>query len=540
MAHEIFISYSHKDKTTADAVCSHLESRGMRCWYAPRDITPGDEWGSAILNGIENARIMVLIFTKDANLSQQVLREVNNAVNAGLSIIPFRLTEEEPAAGMRYYLSTVHWMDAMNEELEQAIQSLGDLCQAVLEKKAVPPTAPRKTEGAKTEAPAPGKKKNKAILIAAIGIIIAAVGILAAVLLKGKGETQSADVETPASSSEVITTSSQAAAVSTEAATATAAPTSTEPAVVTFDGNDPEDKTKIDHEETTDEIPESPVTADNVTEDLSVTYTDGNNQGNITNGGHLAYDGEWYYYTGNDEDRMHRIKADGSKEEKLTDIPASCINVYEDHIYFVSDAGELFRMKKDGSELTSLLPYGGDNARILKGRIYYGDTDLRSIALDGSDERDENQIDGYDVQIDGTYVYYIGISNGHIYRADMDGSNVACVYNRRATSLRLAGNKLFFYEDDRGWFSSYNINTGELLQLTNDPVNAPVVTSDGIYGGSGHLQIVFLAHDKVGVKLLTDSWADTVNVAGEKIFYRDGDDDCYYMMDLDGSNKTRL
>ena len=122
----------------------------------------------------------------------------------------------------------------------------------------------------------------------------------------------------------------------------------------------------------------------------------------------------------------------------------------------------------------------------------------------------------------------------------MDGSDVVCVYNNRVTSMRLAGNKLFFYEDDKGWFSSYNLSTGELLQLTNDPVNAPVVTKDGIYGGSGHLQIVFLAHDKVGVKLLTDGWADTVNVAGEKIFYRDGDDDCYYMMDLDGSNKTRL
>lgn len=140
MAYDIFISYSHKDKTIADAICSHLEGRGMRCWYAPRDITPGTEWGLAILNGIEQSKIMVLVFTKDANLSQQVLREVNNAVNAGLSIIPFRLTEEEPAAGMKYYLSTVHWMNAMNEELATSIRSLGDLCRAILDREPVPET----------------------------------------------------------------------------------------------------------------------------------------------------------------------------------------------------------------------------------------------------------------------------------------------------------------------------------------------------------------------------------------------------------------
>ena len=122
----------------------------------------------------------------------------------------------------------------------------------------------------------------------------------------------------------------------------------------------------------------------------------------------------------------------------------------------------------------------------------------------------------------------------------MDGSNVVSVYNKRVESLRIAGNKLFFYEDSKGWSSSYNINTGEILQLTNDPVNAPVITKDGIYGGSGHLQIVFVPFNSVGVKLLTDGWADTVNVAGDKIFYRDGDESCYFMMDLDGSNKIKL
>jgi hypothetical protein len=41
---DVFLSYSSKDKTIADAAVATLESKGLRCWVAPRDITPGKEW----------------------------------------------------------------------------------------------------------------------------------------------------------------------------------------------------------------------------------------------------------------------------------------------------------------------------------------------------------------------------------------------------------------------------------------------------------------------------------------------------------------
>ncbi|HXQ15450.1 MAG TPA: toll/interleukin-1 receptor domain-containing protein [Caulobacteraceae bacterium] len=42
--HDVFISYSSKDKTTADAICALLERDGAKCWIAPRDILPGEAW----------------------------------------------------------------------------------------------------------------------------------------------------------------------------------------------------------------------------------------------------------------------------------------------------------------------------------------------------------------------------------------------------------------------------------------------------------------------------------------------------------------
>src|SRR4051812_16875870 len=78
--YDIFISYSSKDKTIADACCAVLEAKDLRCWIAPRDILAGREWSEAIVHGIEQSRLFVLVFSSNANHSGQVIREVERAV----------------------------------------------------------------------------------------------------------------------------------------------------------------------------------------------------------------------------------------------------------------------------------------------------------------------------------------------------------------------------------------------------------------------------------------------------------------------------
>lgn len=124
MAHDVFISHSAKDKTTADAVCAMLESEGIRCWIAPRDVTPGMEWGECIIDAIEQARIMVLVFTADANASPQIRREVERAVNHGVAILPVRTEDVLPARALEYFIGNVHWLDALTPPLEAHLKNL--------------------------------------------------------------------------------------------------------------------------------------------------------------------------------------------------------------------------------------------------------------------------------------------------------------------------------------------------------------------------------------------------------------------------------
>ena len=132
MAHDAFISYSSKDKPTADAVCATLESRGIRCWIAPRDVLPGEEYAASIINAIHESRLLVLVFSSGANQSPQVLREVERAVSRGLPILPLRIENVSPSASMEYYISSQHWLDALTEPLERHLVHLADTVTLLL------------------------------------------------------------------------------------------------------------------------------------------------------------------------------------------------------------------------------------------------------------------------------------------------------------------------------------------------------------------------------------------------------------------------
>jgi len=139
MAHDVFISYSSNDKPIADALCAGLEANGVRVWIAPRDIVPGVAWGEAIVDGISASKLMVVVFSDASNRSQQVLREVERAVNKGIGIIPFRIEDVAPTKSMEYFLSSPHWLDALSAPLERHIDELTQTVRVLLQSKVVQP-----------------------------------------------------------------------------------------------------------------------------------------------------------------------------------------------------------------------------------------------------------------------------------------------------------------------------------------------------------------------------------------------------------------
>jgi len=51
----------------------------MSCWIAPRDIPPGADYPTAIVEAIRSARVLALLLTEHAAGSPHVLSEVRRA-----------------------------------------------------------------------------------------------------------------------------------------------------------------------------------------------------------------------------------------------------------------------------------------------------------------------------------------------------------------------------------------------------------------------------------------------------------------------------
>jgi TolB-like protein/Flp pilus assembly protein TadD len=180
MPDKVFISHSSKDKEIADAICQHLESAGVPCWIAPRDIEPGADWTEGILRGIANSRLLVLVFSSRANDSEHVPREVGRAFSLHLPVIPFRVEPVEPRASLGYFLDSVHWLDATEPPLERHLPVLTERVKTLLngesQRSPLAATPPEQTKTRRNVA-AP----RRIARLSAIGLTVAAAIIAAGV-----------------------------------------------------------------------------------------------------------------------------------------------------------------------------------------------------------------------------------------------------------------------------------------------------------------------------------------------------------------------
>ena len=145
MPFDVFVSHASKDRLVANAVCARLESAGIRCWIAPRDIVAGTSYGEAIIEAIHAAKVMVLVFSSNANSSGHIPKEVERAVSSGVAILPFRIEDVMPGKSLDYFIGSVHWLDAMTPPLEKHLDELAETVR-----KLIPPAV-----GGQVQPPAP-------------------------------------------------------------------------------------------------------------------------------------------------------------------------------------------------------------------------------------------------------------------------------------------------------------------------------------------------------------------------------------------------
>jgi hypothetical protein len=202
MAHDVFVSHSVKDKAVADAIVARLEAESVTCWIAPRDVVPGADWGESIIDAIESSRIMILIFSRNADASPQIKREVERAVNKSVYIIPFRVDDIPPTKSLEYFISTSQWMDAFSPPLERHLDNLAKTVKAVLKRPPLPAAnVPAQPEKQSIPQPPIRPSGRKSILIAIAITALVIVGGAGWYLVQKKKEAPEKAAMTPIGSS---------------------------------------------------------------------------------------------------------------------------------------------------------------------------------------------------------------------------------------------------------------------------------------------------------------------------------------------------
>ena len=122
----VFISYSSKDQKVARTICTALEHRGVTCWISFRNVQPGQNFQEQIVKAIRASKIMVLVFTSNANNSNQIKKELALASQSDLVVIPVRIEDITPNEAFAYEFATRQWIDLF-DDWENSIAHLVEL-----------------------------------------------------------------------------------------------------------------------------------------------------------------------------------------------------------------------------------------------------------------------------------------------------------------------------------------------------------------------------------------------------------------------------
>lgn len=132
--HDIFISYSRKDKEIVKVLCDALHENNISFWLDRNDIPLAAEFPAEIVNAIEHAKIVVLVASKNSKESDFVVREIKYALDKGKTVLPFKVDDEAYNDNLKLYLDIYNFFPAfpppISIYLKEFVQKITALTQS--------------------------------------------------------------------------------------------------------------------------------------------------------------------------------------------------------------------------------------------------------------------------------------------------------------------------------------------------------------------------------------------------------------------------
>jgi hypothetical protein len=180
---------------------------------------------------------------------------------------------------------------------------------------------------------------------------------------------------------------------------------------------------------------------------------------------------DWIFYTSNDG--IYRIKNDGSELEKISDIFAHTLTVYNENVYFSSNNENLeglYKSELDGKNTIKIYNKAVNHFSIYENNIFFSNINdnycLYKITTDGSNI-EKLRSDSKDILIStGTFdifngeIYFTNESlenTSYLFKMMLDTTNLTKLIKIEATTIKVFGQHIYLYHP------SYN---GRLYRLS--------------------------------------------------------------------------
>lgn len=129
MKYDIFISYSTKDKEKVLVTVRELRSKGYRIWMDEEGISSGDQFKKAIVEGLDNSKMMLFFSSSHSNKSVWTEKEIGYADRHKKRIIPIKLDGSAYNKSVDFDLGNFDYVDfsanpKMSKEKEKLYSSL--------------------------------------------------------------------------------------------------------------------------------------------------------------------------------------------------------------------------------------------------------------------------------------------------------------------------------------------------------------------------------------------------------------------------------
>ncbi len=121
---DVFVSFHTPDQSTAEKIVNFLESNGLSCFFAPRDMPGGTVFCEELVKELESCKVLLLVFSQATHNSKYVPLELQIAFDGEPNCLPVFIENCEPQKSFKMLLSSLHRVNAFDGDIDEYLSAI--------------------------------------------------------------------------------------------------------------------------------------------------------------------------------------------------------------------------------------------------------------------------------------------------------------------------------------------------------------------------------------------------------------------------------